>query len=129
MSTVEAFIYNRLAGTAEVAAIVGTRIYRIKMPDNPTLPAITYQTLSHAPTESFDGFSGLRSPVMAIDCWARSAGAVQDLAEKVRIAFHGYKGTASGITVQNILDWSHYDLYDVETDVYHVACRCRVWYS
>lgn len=128
MPTVEDFLYNRLTSTSDVAAIVGTRIYRVKMPDNPTLPAITYQTLSGELVESFDGASGLRMPVMGIDCWARTAGAVQDLAEKVRVALHGYSGSYSGLTIQKILEWSAVDLYDVDTDVFHVSCSCRVWY-
>lgn len=99
------------------------------MPDNPTLPAITYQTLSGQGVESFDGDSGLYMPVVGIDCWARSAGTVQDLAAKVRAAMLGYSGTYSDREISKILEWSQVDLYDIDTDVYHVACSCRVWYS
>lgn len=129
MATIEDFVYYRLANDAPVAAIVGARIYRVKMPDNPTLPAITYQNVSGAGVESFDGDSGLYMPVFAVDCWARSAGAVQDLAYKARTALLGYAGTYSDRTISKILDWSHYDLYDVETNIFHVSCSCRIWYS
>ncbi len=40
------------------------------MPDNPTIPAITYQTLSGDDDETRDGPSGLAMPVVGIDCWA-----------------------------------------------------------
>jgi hypothetical protein len=129
MATIEDFVYNRLTTTVNITAIVGTRVYRLRMPDNPTLPAITYQTISGQGIESVDGDSGLYMPTIGIDCWAMSAAVVQDLAYKVRAALLGYSGTYSDITISKILEWSHNDLYDVDTDIFHVAASCRVWYS
>ncbi len=129
MATIEDAIYHILNSSAPVAALVGTRIYRVKMPDNPQLPAITYQTVYAELTESFQGFSGLRQPVVRIDCWGKGAGAAQDLAEKVRLALHGYQGSYQDRTVQNILEWSTTELYDEETDIFHVACSMRIWYT
>lgn len=129
MATVEDAIYSLLSGSAPVAALVGTRIYRVKMPDNPQLPAITYQTIYGEPTESFSGFSGLSQPIMRVDCWGKTAGSTQDLAEKVRLALHGYRGVYQDRSIQNILEWSTTELYDNDTDIFHVACSMRIWYS
>jgi hypothetical protein len=129
VATVEDFIYNRLTSAPAISALVGTRVYRVKMPDNPTLPAITFQTLSGSGVESFDGDSGLYMPVVGIDCWARTAGAAQDLAAKVRAALLGYSGHYQDRRIQKVLDWSHLDLYDSDTDIFHVSCSARVWYS
>jgi hypothetical protein len=128
LATIEDFIYYRLANTSAVSAIVGSRIYRLKMPDNPTLPAITFETTVGDFIESFEGSSGLRNPVMRIHCWATTAGVAQDLAEKVRVAMHGYRGTYSDRVIQNILEWSTMELFDHEIEIFHVAATCRVWY-
>jgi hypothetical protein len=129
MATVEDFIFSRLTTTAAITAVVGTRVYRVKMPDNPVLPCITFQTVSGAVVESFDGDSGLSMPVIQVDCWGRTAKAAQDLALLVRGALLGYSGIYQDRRVQKVLEWNQFDLYDQETDIFHVSCSCRVWYS
>lgn len=128
MATVEDFIFNRLTSTANVSALVAARVYRVKLPDNPVLPAVTYQTVSGQGVESFDGDSGLYLPVVAVDCWARTAKGAQDLAAACRGALLGYAGVYQDRVVQKVLEWSHFDLYDADTDIFHVSCACRVWY-
>ena len=128
MATIEDAIYNILATDSGVSGVVGTRIYRVRMPDNPELPAITYQTSYGTQIESFTGYSGLKNPIISIDCWTKSAGAGQDLAEKVRTALHGYSGTYGDRTIDNVLEWSFVELYDSDTEVFHVSCSCRFWY-
>lgn len=129
MATVEDFIHNRLTTTAAIAAVVGARIYRVKMPDNPTPPVITFQTVSGQVVESYDGDSGLAMPIVQIDCWARTAKQAQDLAALVRAALLGYRGVYQDRRIQNVLEWNQYDLYDEVTDIFHVSCSVRVWYS
>jgi hypothetical protein len=128
MATLEDAIYNILANDAAVAAVVGTRIYRVRMPDNPTFPAITYQTTYGTQVESFTGYSGLKMPVVAIDCWGKTAKVTQELAEKVRTALHGYSGTYSDIRIDNVLEWSFVEMYESDTETFHISCSARFWY-
>ena len=128
MATIEQAIYNILANTAGISAIVGTRIYQVKMPDNVAFPAISYQTSFGSQIESFTGFSGLRNPVINIDSWAKSAGVAKDLAEKVRAALHGYSGTYGDVTIDNVLEWSFIEMYDSDTEIFHVSSSARFWY-
>lgn len=128
MATIEQAIYNILANTAGISALVGTRIYQVKMPDNVTFPAISYQTSYGSQIESFTGFSGLKNPVISIDSWASSAGVAKDLAEKIRVALHGYSGTYGDITIDNVLEWSFIEMYDSDTEIFHVSSNARFWY-
>ncbi len=128
MATIEDAIYNILTSNPGVSAIVGTRVYRVRMPDNPQLPAITYQTSYGSQVESFTGYSGLRMPIISIDCWGDTAKLTRDLAEKVRVALHGYSGTYSDITIDNVLEWSFIELYEPDTEIFHVSCSARFWY-
>jgi hypothetical protein len=129
MATIEDAIYAKLAGDAPIAALVGTRIYRLKMPDNPQLPAITYETSYGVGVESFTGDSQLYMPIMRVHCWAERASVAQDMAIKVRAALLGYSGTYSGLTIHRVLEWSTTELFDPEIGIFHVAGTCRVWYS
>jgi hypothetical protein len=128
VATIEDALYTKLAGTGGVAAVVGTRIYRLKMPDNPTFPAITFEVSSGQQIESFTGYSGLSNPIMSVHCWARSATVAQQLAITIRDAIVGQSWTYSDRTVANVLEWSTTDLFDDLTDVYHVSASFRIWY-
>lgn len=122
-------IRTRLLATANVAAIVGARVYPLRMPDNGDLPAITLEITSSRHVESMSGSSGLVAVGMAIDCWARSIDATHDLAEKVRLSLQGYRGTVGGHEIQGITEWRHTDAYEDDIEIYHVSCLCKVWHS
>lgn len=122
VATVEDFIYSRLQG------LVGGRAYRVRMPDNPVFPAVTFENQFADGEESFDGDSRLYHPVIALHAWSKSAGEAQRLANQCRDALLGFKGQFQDLVVQNVLNWSHVDLYDFDTEVFHAACSCRVWY-
>jgi hypothetical protein len=107
---------------------VGTRVYRLKMPDNPTLPAITYETSLGEQIESFDGFSNLSNPIISIHAWSNSVSAARTIINLVRDAIIGKSWTYGDVTVQNVLEWTTTDLYDSDTEIYHVSARCRFWY-
>jgi hypothetical protein len=98
------------------------------MPDNPTLPAITFETSFGEQIESFTGYSGLSNPVMSVHCWATSAKVAQDLAIAVRDALIGQSWTYDDRTVDNVLEWSTNELFDEGTEIYHVSASMRIWY-
>jgi hypothetical protein len=129
LATIEQAIHSKLSGTVAIAAVVGTRIYQLKMPDNPTLPAITFEVSVGEQIESRDGYSDLSNPIVSIHCWGTTPAAVNALAILVRDAIIGQSWTYSGVTVSNVLEWSTASLYDSDTEIYHIACSCRVWYS
>lgn len=128
MTAIQEFIFSTLVNNAAVAAKIQRRAYYIKMPDNPIFPAITFQILSGNNEESFDGFSKLRNPIIGIDTWGEDPKLNYELAEAVRLAFHGYKGTFGTLVIQNILEWSENDLYEIDTQIFHMASSCRIWY-
>ena len=49
--TVEGAIVSRLKADSAVSAIVGSRVYRLKLPQQPTLPAIRLQRVSRVEYE------------------------------------------------------------------------------
>lgn len=99
------------------------------MPDDPTLPAITYQLVSGIPDLSTDGTVTLYSDLYAFDCWSRTATQVKDLAEKVRTALIGYRGVFNNVTVSGVTEWSSVELYEFDTEIYHISCNAKLWYS
>lgn len=119
---------TRLIATANVQSIVSSRIYPVKMPDNPTFPAISMQMVSALHEESLSGSSGLVGALLQLDCWAASINTAHDLAEKVRLALEGFRGTVASHDIQGITDWQTIDSFDDDTAIYRVSCLSRVWH-
>ena len=69
---------------------VGNRVHFIKLPQNPTFPALTYQRLNTEDLYSHDGYSELTTPLMRVTCYAFEE--VRDVAKEVKDAMRGYTG-------------------------------------
>lgn len=64
-------IYNILSNNAAVSAIVGTRIYPMRLPINTAYPAITYQLVSDVPENSKTGRAIYYNARVQVNCFAR----------------------------------------------------------
>lgn len=82
-----------LADTA-IAALVGTRMYPIQLPQNPTLPAIRFFRASGTRPQSTTGPLGQSNPRFQIDSYAISFEAANNLSELIRKRLDGYRGPA-----------------------------------
>lgn len=90
-------IFALLSADPGVAAIAGTRIYPMVLPDDAAFPAITYQQVGGSSTPTMDT-SGVQKLRLQIDCWSaplplggtyRQASGLRDA---VRRALDGYSG-------------------------------------
>lgn len=117
--SVGTLLYSQLTGTSGVAALAGTRVYPLNLPQTPTLPAISYQRVSN--TEQ-NGTSTLRTTRYQVDCWAESYSAVQSLASAVKGALEEWTSGPSVKMTEVINEIDDYEpdsaLYRVSIDVY-----------
>jgi hypothetical protein len=67
------------------------------------LPAITFQQIGGTPVESTNGGSTTQDTLWQITAIGATYAQAHDLINQVRVALHGYSGTAGGVTVQHIL--------------------------
>ncbi len=121
MTSIQERLYNYLRFDAGVAALVGTRVYPVRLPQQPTLPAITYQRVDGIPQYSHSGRSDLVQSRIQVSCWALTYAAVIDLVDAVKAATDTFPEDA---TVEDMPD-----MYDPETQVYHVPVDVIVWYQ
>lgn len=133
MAYVEQALVARLEAVTGVSSAVydssfsGYRIYPYKLPQNPTLDAITYHLIYGESFESHQGSSGLRFPRFQIDCWSANYDTAKFLAEQVRLALQGYTGTSAGVTVTAILkDSDNPDFYDDDINIWRVSADYSV---
>lgn len=105
---IEDALRARLLADADVAALVATRVYPLKLPQGATFPAVVYQRIS----TTSDGVA-MESPVgpvrsrVQVTAWGVTFSATRQLAEAVMHALHGWSGTAAGESVQlaRLVNW------------------------
>lgn len=114
---------------ATVSGLIGARMYPAILPQDPTMPAITYQIISGDSVISHDGPAGLENPTIQIDCWAATYSGMDALFNAVRKRLNGASGAFSGVEVQGIFMVRKRDLYDDEAKLHRRTADYEVWNS
>jgi hypothetical protein len=123
--TFEQALFSYLSNHAGLKALVNTRIYPITMPQNPTLPAVTYQKISGVVDY---GVSSIKRPRFQFDAWASSYSSARAVAEQIKSALNRYTGTmggAGGVTVIGTWIENEMDLFEPDTGLYRVSVDIR----
>jgi hypothetical protein len=107
---IEATIYSTLTNDSAVAAIVSARVYPVTLPQEATLPAITYSIVGGPRDIGLGGASGTGRARVRIDCWATEYLAVKSLLIAARAALDALSGAVAAM--------GEVDFYEDEDGVY-----------
>ncbi len=100
---IEDALYTRLSGHAGLSALVGDRIYPVKLPQSPVYPAIIYESRGGDRLHNMGVDAGIRRPIFQIACFAATYDAATNVGEQVIAALSRFRGTVGGIVIQEIL--------------------------
>ncbi len=116
MKDVRPALREFLLADAGIAAIVGTRVYPIKIPQGIKLASIVYSRISGAGDYHHGGPSGLAMPRYQIDAWAPTGDAATILANLIKDRIDGYRGVmgsgGAAVTVQGVFMLDEREDYD-----------------
>lgn len=101
----EKVVYTLLTGSAAVTGLVGTKIYPGRIPQNTTMPAVSYELVSGvdiAPINAQAGGVLLRSRVQ-VNVLARTYAEVKTIQEAIRGALLFKSGLIAGVRVIGIM--------------------------
>lgn len=115
----ESLVFSRLTGDAGVTDLVGQRVYPLRLPQEPTYPAIMYQRVSTNEAHTHDQAGGLAESRVQFDCLAVTYSQAQALAAAVRAALNGWVDDGNGILA--CLLENQIDLYEDTTESYRVV--------
>lgn len=90
----EAAIRSVLVADADVARLLGTRIYPVIAPASAAAPFATYRRSAVQRQQTLTGPSDVTTVILALDLYAESYEAVRDLADRCRRALDGWGGTS-----------------------------------
>ena len=96
MGNLEAGLVHKLKNTAAVSALVGTRIYPLRLPQTVTFPAVVYQRVSTVYIHTHGAAGVMPQARMQITCWADTIEGARALGVVVRQALDGVHGVTWG---------------------------------
>lgn len=132
--TIEQGLVYKLQNTAGLTALIGTRVYLEQLPQGATLPCLTYQRISTSRVLTHDtsGSSGTAYPRFQFDAWATTYGSAKAIADALRAALNGFKGTitsgADSVVVQASLVDSETSLPDLAAGMARVMSEYVIWH-
>jgi hypothetical protein len=125
-------ICGRLSNTAGVSAIFSTKIFPQNVPQNRTLPAVTFNEVTRTVAHSFGGDYGLYTSRMQVSSWSTSYSQAKALAIQVRKSLMDYKGSTWATVQRSFFDYE-VDLMEIDNvtkeEVRHIAQDFIVWWT
>jgi len=130
MAVLEEGIAAFLIADVDIHAVVEDRIYPMKMPQNVTLPCLTYQRIStpRIVTHDSSGATGdLTSPRFQFDAWAETQKAAKAISDVLRGVLHGKTGAMGGVTIRAALADNEAPEFDPDSELYRSRSDYIIW--
>lgn len=119
---VYATLFNRATTHPGLSALIGTRFYPGALPQNATLPAVTYRQISGPDTA---GTTGVSHPRYQFDCWGSTYIDASNVADQVEAAFRDHVA-ADSPAFRGGRRASRLDVYEPATDRFRVVVDLRL---
>lgn len=129
LKDIRAGLRTFLQADAAVAALVGTRVYPVKLPQGVKDASLVYNEISGQSDHHMEGPSGLVTVRMQIAAWAQSADAAHALFLAVKEAIDGYRGMMGSVEVQGVFIDSWRDLDDTTANLRGKVADYFIHYS
>lgn len=97
-------------------AVVGTRIYPNRIPQNAAKPFIGYRRISTTNAHEMAGATGLTRPTFEFTVVASSYSTAKNASNLLRIHLDGYQGLMQDVGVRSITKVSENDTHIAPTD-------------
>ena len=131
MKTLEECLFDYLTAVPAIAAIIGPRAWLFQdfFMQNQQLPAVAYALENDQSYETQQGPSALRRALYHFGIFAETADAAMRLAEAIRQALDGYKGSMGDRDyIVTLFDGMH-RTRDPETMAFIVDTRFLIFYQ
>lgn len=125
----EADLRAYILADAQVAGLVGDRMYPRMLPQEPALPALVFQRIDTRRMHDMDGADGLPRARLQIACWAALPADAAIVAQAVRSRMDGVKGSIGASIIGASLCVGERDLNDAEAGRAGVALDFLIHYQ
>ena len=127
--SLEQGLVAELKADADVAALVGDRVYHEQLPESVTYPCIMYTRVSTAQDRQVTGISNMTQVQVQLDLMSLTTAEVKDLAVKVRALLNGLTGSMGSQAIHNCLLDNEIDsgFFDGDNEQHRVIADYTIW--
>lgn len=93
-------IYSKTSGNAGITALISTRLYRDRAPNNIEFPFVVMIKGPNNPDHNLAGPNGLADTSFTFLIFAESRATTLTISEAIRNCWDGYRGTVSSIVIR-----------------------------
>lgn len=122
-------LYTHLQSRPPLTALVADRVYPRKMPRSPAFPLVLYTRISTRRSVTHSGPDGLAEPRMQFDVYAQNPDSADAVAEQLRLAIHGFRGSMGDLAVGSALVVNEQDADDPETGLYRRILDAQITHA
>jgi hypothetical protein len=131
---IEVALFDFLSGNAGVAALVGTRVFPLVVPQRSaqaTLrhPCLVYARLDVRRQQKFCETDGLVRSLFQLDCYAPTYAESTAVASVTRAALIDFRGMMGAVRVRAVFLDSQGDLVEPDPGLYRVVQRFILWHD
>jgi hypothetical protein len=101
--TIETGLFDRLAGDAQLVALVETRIWPVKRPQNSGYPCVTYRRRDGGAEYGMFDCKVVYEPLWEFDCFGETYAAGRGAADRVKALLELFAGYMGGALVTSCL--------------------------
>lgn len=118
---------------AGVQAVVGERIHPLVIPQGErgiaAMPCLVYQVITRERRKTRCGTSALVKTSLQIDAYGRSYAQCKSASETCVAALLDFRGSAAGVSIQDVALGTEIDLIDPEPGLYRVSNTFDIWHT
>ena len=121
--------FTYLTTYAGLTALIGARLFPLKIPQNVTYPCIRYTRVSGPLELAHDGPVNLGHPRYQFDVYDPLHDVAWQVARQLEFALHGYSGAMGTVAVGASIVEDMREDYNDQLDVYRVMVDAILWHE
>jgi hypothetical protein len=126
---IEEAVYSAMIGNINLTALVSTKMYPVKIPQNIVLPAISYHKTTDISERAMGTNMSIKTSYFQFNCWSAEYDNVRTIATALRGVFIRWRGLYSGITIYDSLREIEYEEFYPEEKRYSVTQEYRIFHN
>jgi len=124
----EKHLVTRLTGHAGLSALIGSRVYPAKLPQDVTYPACVYETVSRTEFPAMGVNADQTRKRITVTGFASNYSDAKDLETQIIAALDRYSGTSDGTTIDACYLENVSDVYEDVFESYQVSIDFMIYY-
>lgn len=125
----EEAIFQKLSTNLNISNIVGSKIYHIRLPDNPVFPCISYNRISTTRELTLTDTVSMANALVDVHAWSESDLECRNLSLQIVSALNGFRGAVTSLYIERIIQLNEIDMYEDDTEIFHTVNTFRILYQ